>query len=102
MLKGKKQPCKSTTRLGKNGGGVKIDCVGGMCADATNVKGDWSQVKPKFGCNKFSSKTPHHYQLGPTYYLLSGYGKGMSSLWDPNCKVLCETMPECTGFSLKP
>jgi len=103
FLNGKKQKnCKSTTQLGKNGGGVRVDCLNGMCADATNVKGDWSQSKPKFSCARFSTRDPQHYQLGGTYYLLSGNGKGMSSLWDPNCKVLCETMPECTGFSLKP
>jgi hypothetical protein len=101
LLNGKQTACKSTTELGKNGGGIKTDCVNGMCADKTNIKGDWSQSKPGFTCSKYSSKTPHHRPVAPTYNLLSANGKPRFSLWDPNCKVLCESIPECTGFTVK-
>jgi len=101
MLNGKQTNCKSTTELGKNGGGIKTDCVNGLCADKSNVKGDWSQSKAGFTCAKYSSKTPHHRPVAATYNLLSANGKGRFSLWDPNCKVLCESIPECTGFTVK-
>eukprot|EP00746_Dinoflagellata_sp_MGD_P046530 gnl/MRDRNA2_/MRDRNA2_21436_c0_seq1.p1 gnl/MRDRNA2_/MRDRNA2_21436_c0~~gnl/MRDRNA2_/MRDRNA2_21436_c0_seq1.p1 ORF type:complete len:360 (+),score=74.29 gnl/MRDRNA2_/MRDRNA2_21436_c0_seq1:85-1080(+) len=101
LLNGKQTACKSTTELGKNGGGIKTDCVNGLCADKSNVKGDWSQSKAGFTCSKYSSKTPHHRPVAPTYNLLSANGKPRFSLWDPNCKVLCESIPECTGFTVK-
>jgi hypothetical protein len=85
--------CQSTV-TGKDAG-IRTDCLNGMCADISNVKHDWSQSKTGFTCHKTKPL------LTPTYNLKSPNGKPWLKLWDPNCKVLCETIPECTGFSVK-
>lgn len=91
-INGKIAPCKSTTIKGKNGGGIRVDCVNGLCADATNVNGDWSRSYRGVTCNTK--------KIAPILKLKSPKGNPQLSKWNPTCKVMCESTPGCTGFTV--
>lgn len=95
MTNGKKGFCKNK--------GVSVDCFNGLCAVPSNVKGDWSEA-PLVGvsCHKTNTyRSSGNSGIGYFQYLKTGAkGKPNIKLWDPNCKIMCEQMAGCTGFSL--
>lgn len=92
-IDGKVTNCKHSTIGGKNGGGVRTDCYNGLCADPKNVKHDWSEKRMGVTCGRAV-------KVGPILHLKSPKGNPQLSKWDPNCKVMCESIPECTGFTV--
>jgi len=97
LINGKIGSCKSTTILGKNGGGIRVDCVNGLCADKSNIKHDWTKSYKGVTCAG-TAAVPK--RLAPALYLKSPKGNPQRSKWDPVCKVMCESIPECTGFTV--
>jgi len=84
--------CRSTTIRGK-GQGIRVDCFNGICLDASNIKHDWSPGLKGVTCTRAK-------RVGPILHLKSPKGNPQLSKWDPACKVACESIPECTGFTL--
>jgi len=97
MTNGKKGFCKSKRD--------SVDCYNGLCAVPSNVKGDWSEA-PLVGttCHKTNTYRTTGNKgnggIGNYHFLKNSKGKPDLKLWDPNCKIMCENMAGCTGFTL--